>query len=107
VAKAKSSDDEVNVFDQVVLDFGSSVHTVPSNKYLTSSVKSVDSADGQLLVANDTEIFVLGQGDSILSPNIPLSNILVTPDIVQPIVSPQLLSRDSILQYYFLHQTLI
>jgi hypothetical protein len=90
-----AADDEVKVFDPGVLDSGSSVHTVPSKSYLTSSVKSVDGADGSLVAANDTEILVLGQGDSILSPNIPLSNVLITPDIVQPIVSPQLLLQDS------------
>jgi hypothetical protein len=95
ISKVKASDDEVIVLDQGILDSGSSVHTVPSDKYLTSSVKSIDSADRRLLAANDSEIFVLGQGDSLLSPNIPLSNVLVTPDIIRPIVSPQLLIKDS------------
>jgi hypothetical protein len=90
LSNSKFADDEVTVFDPGVLDSGSSVHTVPSTKYLTS-VTPIDRADGPLLAANDTQISVLGQGDCFLSPNIPLANVLVTPDIPQPIVSPQLL----------------
>jgi hypothetical protein len=95
VSKTKSSDDEVKVFDPGVLDSGSSVHTVPSKSYLTTSVSSVDSVSGPLLAANDTKISILGKGDSILPPNITLTDVLITPSIGQPIISPQLIIKDN------------
>jgi hypothetical protein len=70
---------------------------VPAIHYLTSPVIPIDGERelGELLAANDTPIPVHGKGDSIISPNILLSDILITPSILQPIVSPQLLIQDT------------
>ena len=92
---ALSSDDDDEVIQQGIFDTGSSVHTVPSASYLTNSVQSIDFSQDSLKAANDTCISVVGKGDSILSPDIPLTNALITPSITQPVLSPQLIIKDT------------
>jgi hypothetical protein len=79
----------------LILDSGSSVHSVPSDSHLIPSSITTDFQPLALTAANDSTISIISKDQRNLAHSITLSDTFVTPSIPQGIVSPQLLMQEN------------
>jgi hypothetical protein len=89
-----------------ILDSGSSIHTVPSEHYLTN-ITSSSSLGLDVRAANNTPIAIQSVGDFILNDEFILPNVCVAPSIVDPLVSVPLLLVDDNIVIFSKNKSLI
>jgi hypothetical protein len=77
-----------------LLDSGSSIHTVPSEIYLTN-ITSSSSLGLDVRAANNTPIPIQSIGNFSINDDFILKNVCVAPSIIEPLVSVPLLLDDN------------
>jgi hypothetical protein len=82
------------VIDSVV-DFGASNHTTSDASNLTSVRPATSTDTSSIVVGNGSALLITSVGDSALPGPFFLNNVLVTPDIIQNLLSVHRFTTDN------------